>query len=31
MSAYVNGIELTELNHITDELMRYVINEDSID
>ncbi|MDU5149825.1 MAG: hypothetical protein E6215_06075 [Anaerococcus prevotii] len=31
MSAYVNGIDLTELNHITDELMRYVINEDSID
>ena len=26
MSAYVNGIDLTELNHITDELMRYVIN-----
>lgn len=31
LNAYVNGINLTELNHITDELMHYVINEDSLD
>lgn len=30
-NAYVNGIELQELIQITDELMRYVINESCID
>jgi len=31
LSAYVNGIELSELSHITDDLMRFVINEDCLD
>jgi hypothetical protein len=31
ISAYVNGIELMELTHISDELLRQVIQEDPID
>ncbi|MCW6658934.1 hypothetical protein NHG25_00385 [Aerococcaceae bacterium NML191292] len=31
LNAYVNGIELSELSHITGELMRFVIKEDYLD
>lgn len=31
LNSYVKGIELTELSHITDELMRFIINEDCFD
>ena len=31
LNAYVNGIDLLELNHITDELMLYVIDKDCLD